>query len=681
MKRKIKRTVALTYGYLGTRFRGLQLQQHNVAGRVITIPTVENFLEHALSEVGGIHAKNREDLRKVRWSRASRTDSYVHAACNVTSLKMLVDDDAFDPTTRHSTSIVDQLNAVLPADIRVFSCALGPQKFRARHECNLREYHYMIPASLMDRNGGSLDSAKLEEALQLFEGSHCFLNFSKRSGHGLVSGGKGAADESAEGREARRAKLARIASMRTVYKAALGDAVVAADGTELVPIVLKGQSFLTRQIRFIVGACLGSASGAFPLAAVESALRAPHEQIVHMPLAPAQLLMVVSSSFSVKKRRPMNLTLLEPDEAERPHIGSSASTVLLTELHGLPAARKFLSDSLLPHVARLAAGLDSSAFESFEALQGGEPRLDVLYPMWREQDSFAETRSDASSRECLTESAVRAAQTASRTPAEEAFAVRRSVGACVCVCGGGVFASEGATQRASGVVAPDGRTVEKAARCSLTACSHSVLLPCFLFLFLFFFVSPPLRAALSQAFTASSANAPASAPGASASETPADGEAPRVPSATAARRRRTELVSLEKWLGDELPNFTFSADDLEAMKAKLAIAEAENAGKQQRLAVHIERDAAELLQGDRALAPSSIPKVLPRGVASRLTSHFDLRPGPLVTNLQRGLIVHMRDGAINPRSSIDELVTHVTELGVDAVARLGLESYTHRQEV
>ena len=653
---KRKRTVALAYGYLGTRFRGLMLQQHNVAGRPITIPTVENFLEHALSEVGGIHAKNREDLRKVRWSRASRTDSYVHAACNVTSLKMLVDDDAFDPTTRHSTSIVDQLNAVLPADIRVFSCALGPKKFRARHECNLREYHYMIPASLMDRNGGSLDSAKLEEALRLFEGSHCFLNFSKRSGHGLVGGGKGAADESAEGREARRAKLARIASMRTVYQAALGEAVVAADGTELVPIILKGQSFLTRQIRFIVGACLGSASGAFPLAAVESALRAPHEQIVHMPLAPAQLLMVVSSSFGVKKRRATNLALLEPDEVERAHVGSGENIVLLTERHGLPAAREFLNDSLLPHVARLAAGLDARAFESFEARQGGEPRLEVLYPMWREEDSFAETRSDALTRGTLAESEERAAQKASRSAAEKAFAVGLREAP----------ASEGASARADRA-APAGANEQRGA--------HSARL---------WFVSsllPPPNAARAQAFAASSASASASAPGAGASETPNEAEAPRVPSETAARRRRTHLVSLEKWLDDELPGFAFSADDLEGMKTKLVRAEAADAEKQQRLAPLIERDAAELLHGDRALAPSSIPKVLPRGSASALTSHFDLRPGPLVTNLQRGLIVHMRDGSIHPTSTIDELVEHVSELGVEAVARLGLESYTHTHGV
>ena len=53
------------------------------------------------------------------------------------------------------------------------------------------------------------------------------------------------------------------------------------------------------------------------------------------------------------------------------------------------------------------------------------------------------------------------------------------------------------------------------------------------------------------------------------------------------------------------------------MKTKLVRAEAADAEKQQRLAPLIERDAAELLHGDRALAPSSIPKVLPpEGVVS-----------------------------------------------------------------
>tara|TARA_B110000208_G_C11782508_1_gene434404 strand:- start:5 stop:1825 length:1821 start_codon:yes stop_codon:yes gene_type:complete len=570
-KRKIN--VAIAFGYLGTRFRGLQIQQYNIAGQLITVPTVENFLEHALATTGGIHELNRGNLKRVKWSRSSRTDSSVHAGCNVIALRMLADDAAFDETTRLSASIVDELNAVLPHDIRVFSVAKVTRSFDAKRECNMREYAYMVPASLL---GTTLDAAKLESALRLFEGSQCYWNFSKV--------------KQADGRKS--------SSVRTIYRAAMGEKVEveAKDGTtELVPIVLKGQSFLTRQIRFIVGAALGVACGDLPLEAIESALRAPQhdEPKPLMPLAPAQFLMVVGSSFVWKKEREINLTLTTHSELEVPHLGDSTPLQLLTEELGLPAQRAFTTDLVLPHIAQLATrGFDGDDFNAWEMKQGGAPRLEVKYPLWRESDR-------------LEAAATEAEAAAARTPtALQAFASF-------------VAAAAPVPSAASAKSYIDDATEEEDAAAVAAAAGDA---------------SPKKR----------------------------------IPH---------RMSSLASWLTEELPGCAFGEDELDSMATHLAEVQGEEKVKRSRHAALHAREAEGLLHTASCFAAESIPKLLPQGIASTLTSHFDLRPGPLVTNLQRGLIHEMRHGLVSSSDGLEDLVEHVAERGIEVVAMAGLEAW------
>lgn len=95
-----KRKVALFVAYVGSSFRGegkifmqsvmrkpalydicnasgLQIQTKDPGG------TVEDVLQQAIYEMGGILPSNYGTLQKVGWSRSSRTDKGVHAMANV----------------------------------------------------------------------------------------------------------------------------------------------------------------------------------------------------------------------------------------------------------------------------------------------------------------------------------------------------------------------------------------------------------------------------------------------------------------------------------------------------------------------------------------------------------------------------------------------------------------------
>lgn len=50
--------------------------------------TIENTLHALLLENGFILKTNATELRRIKWSRAARTDKKVHALCNGISLKL-----------------------------------------------------------------------------------------------------------------------------------------------------------------------------------------------------------------------------------------------------------------------------------------------------------------------------------------------------------------------------------------------------------------------------------------------------------------------------------------------------------------------------------------------------------------------------------------------------------------
>ena len=113
--KRIKMTVA----YDGTAYHGWQIQPG--------VPTIEGELNHALSGL------LQEDIQVIG---ASRTDSGVHALCNVA----VFDTDARIPGEKISYA----LNQRLPEDIRIQKSEETAKDFHPRHCKSRKTYEYRI---------------------------------------------------------------------------------------------------------------------------------------------------------------------------------------------------------------------------------------------------------------------------------------------------------------------------------------------------------------------------------------------------------------------------------------------------------------------------------------------------------------------------------------------------------
>ncbi|QDZ18011.1 tRNA pseudouridine synthase [Chloropicon primus] len=185
-----KRKVALYIGYYGAAYQGMQ--------RNPGAHTIEDVLEKAIHEAGGISDNNFGELQKISWMRAARTDKGVSAACNVVSLKMVLEPEG----------IVERINEKLPDDVRVFGYFRVTNGFCARKMCDRRRYGYVLPLWALDPShpvrgnkrqktsegsgpggattGEETGRAREEEILERFnrilkeyEGTHNFHSFTK----------------------------------------------------------------------------------------------------------------------------------------------------------------------------------------------------------------------------------------------------------------------------------------------------------------------------------------------------------------------------------------------------------------------------------------------------------------------------------------------------------------------
>uniref|UniRef100_A0A7N0UN13 Pseudouridine synthase I TruA alpha/beta domain-containing protein n=1 Tax=Kalanchoe fedtschenkoi TaxID=63787 RepID=A0A7N0UN13_KALFE len=176
-----KKKVVMRVGYVGSDYRGLQLQRndHSVA-------TIEEELENAIYKAGGILDSNFGSLHKIGWTRSSRTDKGVHSLATTISLNMEIPGTAWkdDP---HGINLAHHVNLYLPETIRVFSILPIQRRFDARRECDLRQYLYLLPSEIIGL-GSHMSSAEIEDQLSdlnnilnTFEGVHPFHNFTVRS--------------------------------------------------------------------------------------------------------------------------------------------------------------------------------------------------------------------------------------------------------------------------------------------------------------------------------------------------------------------------------------------------------------------------------------------------------------------------------------------------------------------
>ncbi|EME84829.1 uncharacterized protein MYCFIDRAFT_135121 [Pseudocercospora fijiensis CIRAD86] len=127
-ERRPKRKVAVLIGYSGTGYKGMQISG--------TEKTIEGDLFHAFIKAGAISKANAEDPKKTGLVRCARTDKGVHAAGNMVSLKLIVEDD----------DIVQKINAELSAQIRVWGIERTIGSFSCYQACDSRWYEYLIPS-------------------------------------------------------------------------------------------------------------------------------------------------------------------------------------------------------------------------------------------------------------------------------------------------------------------------------------------------------------------------------------------------------------------------------------------------------------------------------------------------------------------------------------------------------
>lgn len=97
--------------------------------------TIEGDLFAAFVAAGAISKANADDPKKSSLVRCARTDKGVHAAGNLISLKLIIEDP----------DIIQKINEKLSPQIRVFGLTRTNGSFSAYQFCDSRIYEYLIP--------------------------------------------------------------------------------------------------------------------------------------------------------------------------------------------------------------------------------------------------------------------------------------------------------------------------------------------------------------------------------------------------------------------------------------------------------------------------------------------------------------------------------------------------------
>ncbi|PSN74076.1 pseudouridine synthase [Corynespora cassiicola Philippines] len=144
--RRPKRKVAVLLGYSGTGYKGMQIDNKQ--------KTIEGDLFNAFVKAGAISKANADDPKKSSLVRCARTDKGVHAAGNVISLKMIIED----------ADIVDKINSHLSEQIRIWGIQRSTGSFSCYQACDSRWYEYLIPThTFLPPHPSSFMAKKLEE--------------------------------------------------------------------------------------------------------------------------------------------------------------------------------------------------------------------------------------------------------------------------------------------------------------------------------------------------------------------------------------------------------------------------------------------------------------------------------------------------------------------------------------
>lgn len=133
-------------GYSGTGYKGMQISASE--------KTIEGDLFNAFIAAGAISKANADDPKKASLVRCARTDKGVHAAGNMISLKLIVEDE----------DIVKKINENLSPQIRVWGIERTIGSFSCYQACDSRWYEYLIPShAFLPPHPSSWLAKKLEQ--------------------------------------------------------------------------------------------------------------------------------------------------------------------------------------------------------------------------------------------------------------------------------------------------------------------------------------------------------------------------------------------------------------------------------------------------------------------------------------------------------------------------------------
>ncbi|MBQ2936313.1 MAG: tRNA pseudouridine(38-40) synthase TruA [Lachnospiraceae bacterium] len=241
--------VLLVVAYDGTAYNGWQLQPGT--------PTIEGELNKALSSLLG------EEIRVIG---ASRTDSGVHALCNIA----VFDTNARIPAEKISYA----LNQRLPEGIRIQKSLEVAEDFHPRHCNSKKTYEYRIlnrefplPTKRLYAHFTyvPLDVELMRMGAKYLVGEHDFKSF-----------------------------CATAAVVETTIRT-ITDIGVEKDGDEIV-IRVSGTGFLYNMVRIIAGTLMEIGRGNYPPQKVQEILAAKDRQAAG-PTAPANGLTLVKYEF------------------------------------------------------------------------------------------------------------------------------------------------------------------------------------------------------------------------------------------------------------------------------------------------------------------------------------------------------------------------------------------------
>ncbi len=199
---RVQRRYRIDLSYDGSNYQGFQKQPHKQTVQ----DTLENCLKHLCQEPIQTHP-------------ASRTDAKVHAYHQVVHF------DTCSPLK--ADKLMEQLEFMLPKDIKILNIETVPQLFHARYDTLKKTYHYYLSkqANPFLANYAvfvaDFDVEKASSMLKTIEGEHDFKWFSKASNKNNTT--------------------------RFIHKAKIIE-----EETKLI-IEITGEGFLRHMVRMIVG--------------------------------------------------------------------------------------------------------------------------------------------------------------------------------------------------------------------------------------------------------------------------------------------------------------------------------------------------------------------------------------------------------------------------------------------